>query len=95
MIYVNSLHFSRELFKENPSHTMSVKDFANFSAIESSIYLPELPPKEPNAPQRKSRICTPERRRWLDILKGICYPYFNENKPSSTGWQITMYIAFY
>jgi hypothetical protein len=75
---------------------------ANYREMENCIYLPELPPKMKGSPKRKRRDVPLLRRKWLDILKVICYPFFNENRPKSTGiiygwiiWSHTWLMSFF
>jgi hypothetical protein len=64
---------------------MVSREMINLKAIENSIYLAVLPPLPKGAPKRKKRPVTPLRRKWLDTLRLISFPFFNENQPKSTG----------
>ncbi len=64
---------------------MSPSDFLNFRSLENSIYLPQLPPQPKGAPKRQKREVTANRRKWLETLRLISFPFFNENRPKTTG----------
>jgi hypothetical protein len=75
----------RLLFADNQEYVMNTSDFANFRSLENSIYLPELPPLPKGAPKRQKREVTANRRKWLETLRTISFPFFNENRPKTTG----------
>jgi hypothetical protein len=66
---------------------MNEAEIRNFKQIEKHIHLAPLDRKKPgeDTTRRKRRTVPADRRKWLDVLKAICYPFFNENRPKATG----------
>lgn len=64
---------------------LSVLDCSNLKLIEKQIYLAPLDPKAKDEAARAKRLPGPERLKWLELLRVLCYPFFNENRPKTTG----------